>query len=174
MSPNTFHCMHRAPNSVAFRTPSQLSAGCGSFHRNAPTGGAAKGIPLKICTFPSALVVPSTTPEAVFTLFAAATSIPLSSATKTNAPTARRILIASILMKIPMNSPPCFASLSSNSAKIVPPLSQLNQFLTFKSFLHVRAAIRAPLRSSSPASTLACSQIQDSPLLSPEPCSPMP
>ncbi len=50
--------MHRAPNSVAFLTPFQRATGCGSFHRNSPTGGAANGMPLKITTFPSALCSP--------------------------------------------------------------------------------------------------------------------
>jgi hypothetical protein len=31
----------------AMRTPFQGSTGCGAFHRNSSTGGAAKGIPLK-------------------------------------------------------------------------------------------------------------------------------
>src|ERR1019366_8787597 len=57
--------MQRAGYSVAFRTPVQAAASCGSFQRNPPTGGAAYGMPLKVRTFPSALITPSKTPLAV-------------------------------------------------------------------------------------------------------------
>ncbi len=67
-------CLHKSapacsarPNSVAFLTPSHAATGCGSFHRSGPTGGAAKGMPLKISTLPSPLVVPSTSPDATRT-----------------------------------------------------------------------------------------------------------
>ena len=40
-------CMQLAPNSVAWRTSVHFAAGCGGRHRSSPTGGAAKGIPLK-------------------------------------------------------------------------------------------------------------------------------
>jgi hypothetical protein len=33
--------MHRDPNAVAFRASVHGAGGCGAFHRNAPTGGAA-------------------------------------------------------------------------------------------------------------------------------------
>src|ERR1700731_1654181 len=59
--------MHRAPNSVALLTPFQGLTGCGSFQRNSPTGGAANGMPLKITTFPSALLLPATSPASVGT-----------------------------------------------------------------------------------------------------------
>ena len=49
-------------------TPSQGSAGCGAFQRSSPTGGAAKGIPLKIRTVESILNAPSTSPFSVETI----------------------------------------------------------------------------------------------------------
>src|SRR5208283_571525 len=39
-----------------------FATGWGAFQRKAPTGGAAKGMPLKRCTFESLLKVPSTSP----------------------------------------------------------------------------------------------------------------
>jgi hypothetical protein len=48
--------------------PDQGITGCGSFHRRLPTGGAAKGIPLKMCTSPELLVVPEMMPPSTFTL----------------------------------------------------------------------------------------------------------
>src|SRR5690606_37903294 len=58
------------PNSLPSRTPSQAATGCGGRHRNAPTGGAAYGLPLKLETSPP--VVPPTIPEAVRTVCASA------------------------------------------------------------------------------------------------------
>ena len=43
-------CMQSAPNSAAWRTPVHVAAGCGGRHRRSPTGGAAKGMPLKDAT----------------------------------------------------------------------------------------------------------------------------
>src|SRR3954467_10374515 len=40
---------------------------CGAFQRSSPTGGAAKGMPLKICTDPSPLTVPEICPASVLT-----------------------------------------------------------------------------------------------------------
>ena len=48
--PTPFGCTQTLPNCSAFRTPSHLAAGCGSFHRSGPTGGAAKGMPLNTRT----------------------------------------------------------------------------------------------------------------------------
>jgi hypothetical protein len=45
--------MQSAPNSAACRTPVHFAAGWGGRHRSSPTGGAAKGMPLKDAT-PSA------------------------------------------------------------------------------------------------------------------------
>ena len=74
MSSKTRACMQRAPNSVAFRTPSHDVGGCGGFHRRSPTGGAANGMPLKTRTLDEATVVPSTAPAFVFTGSAVATA----------------------------------------------------------------------------------------------------
>src|SRR5262245_22050715 len=67
MSPKIDPCIHWRPNSVASRTPSHEAAGCGSFQRRSPTGGAAYGIPLKLRIRPSALAMPRTVPVAVLT-----------------------------------------------------------------------------------------------------------
>src|ERR1700688_3793051 len=67
ISGKTSVCIQRGVNSTVFRTPVQLAAGWGVFHRNEPAGGAANGMPLKICTVESALVVPSTVPLSVCT-----------------------------------------------------------------------------------------------------------
>src|SRR4051794_9491649 len=40
-------CADCAENSVALRTSSHASSRCGGFHRRAPTGGAAYGMPRK-------------------------------------------------------------------------------------------------------------------------------
>jgi hypothetical protein len=58
-----------APNLPAYRSPCQAGNGCGGRQRYSPTGGAAKGIPLKLETSPS--VTPRTIPEAVRTVGAA-------------------------------------------------------------------------------------------------------
>src|SRR6516225_8258313 len=50
-------------NCVASRTPDQLAAGCGDCHRNAPTGGAAYGMPRNSLTAP--LGRPRTAPSTV-------------------------------------------------------------------------------------------------------------
>jgi hypothetical protein len=39
--------MGLGPNCTQALTPSHGTTGCGAFHRNDPTGGAAKGTPLK-------------------------------------------------------------------------------------------------------------------------------
>src|SRR5437016_6547967 len=67
MSPITFVFNNAEPILSACRTPFHLGIGCGAFQRRSPTGGAAKGTPLKIRTVRSALVVPATTPASVFT-----------------------------------------------------------------------------------------------------------
>src|SRR5262245_41794874 len=59
--------MQREPNSAALRTPFHGSTGCGAFHRKAPTGGAANGIPRKTRTPGDVAATPSTTPLSVFT-----------------------------------------------------------------------------------------------------------
>src|SRR2546421_633095 len=48
ISPKRGSCMARGANWSALRTPDQLTTGCGGLHRSSPTGGAAKGIPLKL------------------------------------------------------------------------------------------------------------------------------
>src|ERR1700683_2864461 len=62
-APRKAACMHIAPNSSAFRTPSQGTAGCGSRQRSFPTGGAAYGMPRKTRTEPSDPPTPETKPE---------------------------------------------------------------------------------------------------------------
>src|SRR5580658_11374921 len=59
-------CIGLGPNCVHARTPSQGAAGCGARHRNTPTGGAAKGIPLKTRTPPS--TSPEINPLSIFTV----------------------------------------------------------------------------------------------------------
>src|SRR5688572_16227878 len=54
------------PNWSAFRTPSHFGAGWGSFQRRSPSGGAAKGMPLKART-PDFRVIPDTSPLSVLT-----------------------------------------------------------------------------------------------------------
>src|SRR6478752_5269334 len=41
-------CIGLGPKASHFFTPVQGVAGCGAFHLSSPTGGAAKGIPLKM------------------------------------------------------------------------------------------------------------------------------
>src|SRR6266545_2840661 len=62
--------MQRVPQSP-LRTPVQGGTGCGAFHRSAPTGGAAKGTPLKRRTERSVPTVPSRIPPSTLTLSAA-------------------------------------------------------------------------------------------------------
>jgi hypothetical protein len=57
--------MQSAPKSAAWRTPVHGAAGWGGRHRRSPTGGAAKGIPLKEAT-PSA-TTPCNWPVSTFT-----------------------------------------------------------------------------------------------------------
>src|SRR3954451_16411059 len=66
-APGPLRCMHREPNSSAWRTPVQFFGGCGSRQRRFPTGGCAKGIPLKTRTPAVAGVVVSRIPLAVLT-----------------------------------------------------------------------------------------------------------
>src|SRR5438552_7357057 len=54
-------CAHSAPNFVASRTPFHAGKGCGGRQRYSPTGGAAKGMPLKKET--SSSVIPRNMPE---------------------------------------------------------------------------------------------------------------
>src|SRR5882724_3273369 len=58
--------MQWCPNSVAWRTPDHLAAGCGGFQRRSPTGGAAYGMPRNALTLPS--VLPSTAPVRILTM----------------------------------------------------------------------------------------------------------
>jgi hypothetical protein len=59
--------VHEGPNASALNTPSHFAAGCGGFHRFSPSGGAAKGIPLKTRTFGFAVVAPATRPASILT-----------------------------------------------------------------------------------------------------------
>src|ERR1051325_10637675 len=59
--------MQRGPNSSALRTPFQFLGGCGSRHRRAPTGGWAKGTPLKLRTPSLAAALDWSVPFAVLT-----------------------------------------------------------------------------------------------------------
>lgn len=74
MSPKIDRCMARGPNLSAWRMPSQFWTGCGGFHRNSPTGGAAKGMPLNARTPGFDSTTPCTTPLAVLTQSAGRTS----------------------------------------------------------------------------------------------------
>jgi hypothetical protein len=67
MSPKTGRCMQRGPNLSALRTPCQLPAGCGGFQRSSPTGGAAKGTPLKLRTPVLLSAAPSSVPPVSLT-----------------------------------------------------------------------------------------------------------
>src|SRR5262245_56474344 len=62
---------HRVPHSFAGRTPFHGVAGWGAFQRRSPTGGAAKGTPLKRRTDGSVPTVPSRTPPVTVTWSAA-------------------------------------------------------------------------------------------------------
>ena len=58
--------MHWGPYWVASRTPVQALAGCGGRQRRSPTGGAAKGMFLKLVTAPA--VAPLSSPSATLTV----------------------------------------------------------------------------------------------------------
>src|SRR6476661_6107094 len=58
--------LQAGPNAVASRTPSHRALSTGGLHRNAPTGGSANGIPLKILTPCSA--VPRSAPAGARTI----------------------------------------------------------------------------------------------------------
>src|SRR5690242_14438249 len=60
-------CIGLALNASHFFMPFQCCTGCGAFHLNSPTGGAANGMPLKICMSPALFGIPETTPASVFT-----------------------------------------------------------------------------------------------------------
>jgi hypothetical protein len=64
-------CKHGDANSVAERSPVHL-IGRGGAQRRSPTGGKAKGTPLKTLSAPS--LSPINTPEAVLVLIGAASS----------------------------------------------------------------------------------------------------
>src|SRR3569833_2382314 len=68
MSPKTACCMQRGPNCFASRAPVHGFTGCGSFQRRLPTGGCANGIPLNSRTPEGWRPVPSSEPDAVFTM----------------------------------------------------------------------------------------------------------
>src|SRR5580658_8730579 len=63
--------MHRGPNWPALRAPVQFLTGCGSRQRRSPTGGCAKGMPLKLRTPSLGVEVDSRMPFAVVTRSAA-------------------------------------------------------------------------------------------------------
>jgi hypothetical protein len=63
LEPGKLLCGQLAHSLVASRTSFHGTTGCGGRQRFSPTGGAAKGIPLKLETSPS--VTPRTTPEAI-------------------------------------------------------------------------------------------------------------
>ena len=67
-------CMATGPNSTQSRTPSHGGAGWGGRNRSSPTGGAAKGMPLKTST-PST-TLPCTLPAAVSTIVMGVSSLP--------------------------------------------------------------------------------------------------
>src|SRR6266478_1731101 len=67
MSPKTSVCIQAEPNLSAARPPDHGLTGCGDFQRRSPRGGAAKGMPLKMRTDWSALVVPRRRPDSTLT-----------------------------------------------------------------------------------------------------------
>jgi hypothetical protein len=58
-----FPCIGLGANALHSRMPFQAFTGCGAFHLESPTGGAAKGTPLKIYMLP--LLVPEINPASV-------------------------------------------------------------------------------------------------------------
>src|SRR3954466_3219988 len=63
--------MQRGPNSSALRAPAHFFTGRGSRHRRLPTGGWAKGMPLKLRTPSLGAALASRAPLAVLTRSAA-------------------------------------------------------------------------------------------------------
>ena len=78
--------MQAGANVLAGLTPVQGTGGCGARQRNAATGGAAKGMPLK--TFSPSISVPATAPNSVRTVARSAAAEgskdPRRTATRTN------------------------------------------------------------------------------------------
>src|SRR5580765_2246036 len=68
-SPGKGSCMQSWPYLSAMRTPDQRGADCGAFQRSSPTGGAAKGTPLKERTLSA--TTPSSSPDSTLTRLAA-------------------------------------------------------------------------------------------------------
>src|SRR5215467_10392836 len=95
--------MQRGPNSAALRTPFHGATGFGAFHRKAPTGGAANGIPRKTRTPGEAVATPSTTPLSVFTRSSPITPVAQSVAS-TPAKAANRAATLILLMPAPYSS----------------------------------------------------------------------
>jgi hypothetical protein len=60
--------MGLGPKESHLRTPDHGATGWGDLHRKLPTGGAAKGIPLKMCISPSLFIVPDIRPVSIFTV----------------------------------------------------------------------------------------------------------
>jgi hypothetical protein len=60
-------CVQGAPKAVASRTPFQGFTGAGSRQRSAPTGGSAKGMPLKAAP-PFSSAAPCTSPPVTATI----------------------------------------------------------------------------------------------------------
>src|SRR5579859_1580925 len=58
ISSKTLFCAQCGAYLVASRSPFHFAAGCGAFHRNSPTGGAAYGKPSQARTLPSLIVLP--------------------------------------------------------------------------------------------------------------------
>ena len=67
MSPNKGAWIAFGPNFLACKTPFQGFGSIGSLHLKAPTGGKAKGTPLKLAIFVRVSKVPSKVPYLVFT-----------------------------------------------------------------------------------------------------------
>ena len=67
MSPNKGAWIAFGPNFLACKTPLHGFGSIGSLHLKAPTGGNAKGTPLKLAIFVLVSKVPSKVPYLVFT-----------------------------------------------------------------------------------------------------------
>src|SRR5579859_716289 len=68
-------CQHCGPSLVASREPDHFAGACGGRQRRSPTGGAAKGMSLKLVTAPA--VAPCSSPWATLTVSAAWAAVAL-------------------------------------------------------------------------------------------------
>ena len=95
-------CGHGLPSADS-RTPSHGFTGCGAFHRNAPTGGAAYGIPSKTRASPTALL--ATSPASVRTTSCCAAVLGSAEPTKSPAGATAAASITKSFFVMPEASP---------------------------------------------------------------------